>query len=555
METGYPFTYTLKAPTIMSVSAQSKLSTDSESSNEIPNSANVSGKVRVVYGTKIQKRLGFVIPFEHQEYIAGVDKNIQIHVPLQSEIEWNKNKNEARLKLQPNENEKEYKFLQFQTQPFTSKHDILSLQPVASDRNTHTIQKDRASPLSAELNDQSGKQRLQFKWESQSNRQIEDNNRENRERNALVAASSLASSVASLYFPNADEKAEYEKYSIKLTPSSDMNVEIKASYDSLTAENKDSESSENSSPKAKAPHLGQSLSQGERKEKLLSEVAKNINSAKAKSVDISVQLNGNIQASVALTAAAAYSNSDQKSRALLYASAKDKEGQSYHFSAGYEGKNPDVDTLNYEETLKANTRHEFDAELHYGKGNDESSDESKDTIRIQGKAKQSEERKNQIRQSRDADECNKEHNKSGNRMTPSCQQANKRASFVDSGEITVSFENGSPLNRLTMGIVDKAEVVSQDFAKVQKNREDKQESNKIKIDFQLSPSDDKVDVTLKTPEGKIEFLNIDTMLDNREQKLSSQKSQINRQASDSNIFQVSSKYLIGTLIYTRLRVK
>ncbi|TKV25255.1 DUF1943 domain-containing protein, partial [Campylobacter jejuni] len=540
METGYPFTFTLKVPTMVSVNAQSKLRTDSElSNNEIPNSATVSGKARLVYGLKVQKRLGFVIPFEHQEYIAGLDKNIQLYVPLQSEVAFDKSKNEARFKLQPHEDEKEYKVLQFKSQPFTAKHDILSLQPVSTDQNTHTVNKERASPLSFELNDQSGKQRVQFTWVSQNDNQNDDS-RNNKERNAIVAATDLASSVASLYYPISSEKASYEKYSIKLTPSSDMNVEVKASYDSLITENKESESSENWSPNAKAPHLSQSLSQGERKEKLLSEVAKNINSAKAKSVDVSLKLNAGIQASVALTAAVSFSNVDQKSRALVFASAKDQDGQNYHFSAGYEAKNPDVDTLDFEETLKANTRREFDAELHYGKGSGDSSDDFKDIIRIQGEAKQSEERKNQIRQSREAEECNREHNKSGNKMTLACQQANKRASSVDSGEITITFENRSPLKQWGMGLVDNAEMVSQDYAKVQKNREDKHDSNKIKIGFQMSPRDDKMDITLKTPEGKIEILNIDTMVDNSQQNLGSQRSQNDMQTSESNIFQISS---------------
>ncbi|XP_001607388.1 vitellogenin [Nasonia vitripennis] len=540
METGYPFSFTLKAPTIVSVNAQSKLMTDSElSSSELPNSATVSGKARMVYGLKVQKRLGFVIPFEHQEYIAGLDKDIQVYVPFQSEVAFDRTKNEARFTLQPHEDEKEYKILQFKSQPFTSKHDILSLQPVSIDKNTHTVHKDRASPLSFELNDQSGKQRVQFTWQNQNSYQNDDS-RENKDRNAIAAATSLVSSVASLYFPISIEKAEYEKYSIKLTPSSDMNVELKASYDSLITENKDSESSESWSPNARAPHLGQSLSQGERKEKLLSEVAKNINSAKAKSVDVSVKLNAGVKASMAFTAAVGYSNVDQKSRALLFAAGKDNEGQSYHFSAGFEGKSPDTDTLDFEETLKANTRHEFDAELHYGKGSGESSNEFKDTIRIQGKAKQSEERKNQIRQSREAEECNREHDKSGNKMTQSCQMANTRASSVDSGEIIVTFESGSPLKQLSMGLVDNAESVSQDFAKVQKNREDKHDSNKIKIDFKLSPRDDKMDITLKTPEGKVEITNIDTMINNSQEKLSSQSSRNNMQTSDSNTLQISS---------------
>lgn len=511
-ETGLPLTFQLKAPMIMSVSGQSKAKTESESDNKssIPRSATASAKIRFVYGMKLQKRLSFVTPFESQEYIAGIDRDIQVHVPVRSEMEFDKEKKEVRVKFQPNEDAKEFKVLQYKTQPFTSKHDILSLQPVSNDKSTHTINKSKSTSSQLEMSDKSNQQKLQFKWERQNEQESKKNeNREDKRRNEMEAATSLAQSIASLYIPTASPKQEYEKYSIKVTPSSDTSAEMKVSYDSSTSEsNNNSDDSESSSPNAKATHVEKNSNERERKQKLLREASKNINSAKADAVDFSLQLNGPTQSSLTVTAAIGRSNVDKKSRALFIASVKNQDGQDRHLSAAIESKAPNVESLDFEETLKANTRREIDAEIHFGKGNDENNESDTSKIKIQGKLKQTEERKNEVRESRDAQECKKQENRNDNKLTSACRKANERAASVNAGELSITVESDSNWKEMLMSAIDSVEGLSQNHAEVQKDRKEKEEKNKIKIEFETSRNDEKVDVTVKTPEGKVEFHNI-----------------------------------------------
>ncbi|XP_011500236.1 PREDICTED: vitellogenin-like [Ceratosolen solmsi marchali] len=513
METGWPLTFTLQIPTVMSVNGKLKTKSENDSGNQspIPKSATISGKMRFIYAMKIQKRLSFVVPFESQEYTVGVDRNLQIHLPVRSEIEFDRKKQEAVLRLQPIGDEQEYKVLQYKTQPFTSKHDILSLQPVQTDRNTHTIHKDRATSSQIEFNDKHNQQRLQFHWERQPSRSNDNQANENRHlrEKAMDAANKLARSMAILYNPNEPEKSEYEKYSVKVASKSDISAEMRISYDSLTSENSNkADDSDSWSPKAKVPNLESNLNEQERKHKLLKEAAKNINFANAKAVDISLEVTGGVQTSATVTVAASSSNIDEKSRFLVVASAKTNEGKDYYLSAGFEARSPNTDSLDYEESLKANTPRELDGEIQYGKGSDRNNEQSQNKIRIQGKAKLSEERKKEIRLSRDAQFCSKQESQNGNKMSKSCQKVNQRASTVDKGELTIKFEKESTAKEMAMSVLDTVESISQNVITVEKDRQDKEDKNEIKVAFEMLSKDRKMDVTVKTPEGKLRLKKI-----------------------------------------------
>jgi hypothetical protein len=510
METGWPLTFRLQIPTVMSVNGKLKTKSESDSGNQspIPKSATVSAKIRLIYGMKIQKRLSFVVPFENQEYMVGVDKNLQIHLPVRSEIEFDRKKKEAVLRLQPIGDEQEYKVLQYKTEPFTSKHDILSLQPVQKDVNTHTIHKDRATSSQIEISDKQNQQRLQFHWERQPSRSNDNQANENRHlrEKAMDAANKLMRSMAVLYNPNEPEKSEYEKYSVKVASKSDISAEVKVSYDSLTTESSSkADDSDSWSPKAKVPNLESSLNEQDRKHKLLKEASKNINSATAKAVDISLELTGGVQTSASVTAAISSSNVDEKSRLLVFASAKTNEDKDYYLAAGLEARSPNTDSLDYEESLKANTPRELSGEIQYGRGTDRNNEQSQNKIKIQGRAEQSEERKKEIRLSRDAQTCSKQENQNGNKMSKSCQKVNQRASNVDKGELTIKFEKESAAKEAAMSVLDTVASISQNILTVEKDRQDKEEKNEIKVTFEMLSKDKKMDVTVKTPEGKLRF--------------------------------------------------
>lgn len=498
-ETGLPLFSSYKAPIVMSIRADAKVKSNSGSQESSSKSLAASGKARIVVGMKVQERLGFVVPFENQEYVTGLDKNVQVHLPIQSEVEWDNSQKEVRVKVQvqPLEGSDEVKVLQFKTQPFTAKHDITNLEPLSKDQNTHILHKNKATKLSVELNDQNKGKRVEFTFERLMN---EDNNQnaEKKMQNALESAQKMARSIASMVSPQPEE-TEFEKYSLKVTPRSDMSLEVRVSMDSLITENNNSQESSDSSLKAKAPRLEKDLGKRERKQKLLKEAAKNINSAEANAIDISVQYSEKV--AMSLTAAIARSNVDEKSRVLVHAAANVKNGRDAEVSAALEMKAPNTLSLDYEETLKANPKREFDAEIRYGQRSAEGEESNSKKIKIQGKAKQTESRKTEVRQSRDAQECSKEESRNGNKMSAACERANQRAATIDAGEMTITFENESAVKTMLLSAIDAVEPFAQQLAQVSKNRQEKEEKNRIRVSMQRY-GEKEVDITVKTPEAK-----------------------------------------------------
>lgn len=555
-ETGLPFYSTYKTPTVMSVRGEAKVRADSESQSSVPKSVTASGETRVVLGMKVQERFGFVVPFENQEYIVGLDKNLQVHLPIRSEVEFDKNKKEIRIRLQPRKDAQEVKVLQYRTQPFTSKHDITSLEPVSSDKNTNTIHQEKARKSSLELNDQNQKQRVQFNWERRTNDPKQENeSNDKRRQNAMESAQKMARSIASMFSPESTE-TEYEKYSVKVNPQNDMSMEIRVSTDSLKAESNQSGESDDGSPNAKAPHLERGLGERERKQKLMKEASKKINAAEANAVDISVQLGTETEPVVSITAAMAKSNVDEKSRVLVYAATNMKNDKDHHLSAAVESKTPNTLSMDFEETLKANTPREFDAEIHFGKRTEDNDENSENKIKIQGKAKQTENRKNEIRQSRDAQECSKEKSRTGNKMSPACERANQRAASVNIGEMTITLENESRLKPLLLRAVDAVESLARDSDRVEvsKDREDKEEKNKVKVSFETSSDDEEVDVTVKTPEAKYQFNDIKMSSGSKKRNHENDRDSEGKEDSE-NDSSTKSKYFSRIVNHCKLKTK
>ncbi|XP_058799329.1 vitellogenin-like [Phymastichus coffea] len=496
-ETGYPLTFDLKVPRISKVigQCQAQIETDHENQSTEPKSVTITAKVSLTHGIKVQKRLSFVTPFENQQYIAGVDKSVQFHLPIEAEVEYNNKKKEFRLKIQPNNEEPNFKLVQTKIEPFTSKHDILDLKPVSTDKNTLVIEKENSPPLFVFSED--NKQSVQFHWKRPENILVTSETSALKEAIRDMAASNMARAVTSIYITSTKENTEYQSYWVKLSPSNNLSVEMKISYDHLFKD-QDSFNEENEKPKGRAPRLEKNMNEVERKQKLLRDASRSINFAKADALDVSFKLNGELHTSANFTIAAAKSNVDGKTRTLVYAAAKVPNKDEYFLSARFESNSPNFKTMYYEETLKAITQHELDGQIKYGRRDNES---SADIFYLNGKVRQTEERKDQIRQSRQAQECSKEANRSGNTLTAACQKANERASMFDAGDFIIAYENGSLVDTISMNAMNHAGYVSPMGIVI--NRYKKGEKSKVKIGFKVSPNDESVDFSITTPVGQI----------------------------------------------------
>lgn len=91
------------------------------------------------YSSKTASKISFITPWDHKRYIAGLDKNIQINLPIKVNMTVDYDRQKMQVTVKPLYPKNEVMVFHFSSWPYTTKHDILDLVPVSKDRNTEII--------------------------------------------------------------------------------------------------------------------------------------------------------------------------------------------------------------------------------------------------------------------------------------------------------------------------------------------------------------------------------------------------------------------------------
>lgn len=137
-ETGLPFIYTLKVPKITSVNTEGSIKVTESQANS---SVEVAAEGYIVSNEKIQSRIGFVTPFEHRHYIAGVDINTHFAIPASLNVKTRDNHLfELKISPQIESGDSVWRIaIHHSVVPYTSRHDILNFEPLEVDNDTRLV--------------------------------------------------------------------------------------------------------------------------------------------------------------------------------------------------------------------------------------------------------------------------------------------------------------------------------------------------------------------------------------------------------------------------------
>jgi hypothetical protein len=80
-----------------------------------------------------------VTPFDSTRYIAGLEKNLLLNIPLRVSVNLDLENKHVAAALKPIDSNEYHKVLQWSSVPYTSKHDILNLKPALEDSNAKII--------------------------------------------------------------------------------------------------------------------------------------------------------------------------------------------------------------------------------------------------------------------------------------------------------------------------------------------------------------------------------------------------------------------------------
>lgn len=91
------------------------------------------------FSTRKMIKMGFVAPFESTRYIAALERDVLINLPVKVSMNLDIENKRVDAALKPLNVDEYHKVLQWTTLPYTTKHDILSMKPASEDSNAKII--------------------------------------------------------------------------------------------------------------------------------------------------------------------------------------------------------------------------------------------------------------------------------------------------------------------------------------------------------------------------------------------------------------------------------
>ncbi|XP_076239410.1 vitellogenin [Calliopsis andreniformis] len=478
-ETGLPFVYSFRMPILWKVSGNGQL----QISNDM--SVNLKSEVRALYSKKIQGRIGFVTPFEHQHYIAGVDMDFQTYAPLKLSMDLNRSKKITQIKVLPLKGEEKARLIHYSVVPYTSTHDILNLRPLLTEKNTHKVQNQETLSQSELL---PMKRAPTFKLNLEA------------DKSNVYFWKLIKESKKNIWYPPSLDNDMYCQADLYMNLEHEQKepVALNIAYDSMTIE-PGTENLEQWTPIAKAVVLSKEANNEDRRKQLLKEAVKGIKSANSRVVDMQLLVPGDLQTQTRLTLAWASSNVDNKERTLFnWQFNMPQENIKYEVCAASQAQSTLNSLVSYDELMKTKPKVEFDVDVRYGEtcSNHEQSN-------IKGKAIQTNGMKEMIKNSRLAKACN-EQMKQGNKILQACQNAAIFGQLLDEVEISMDIQSNS-LQELTNQAVQL--IANNGYIKSQVNSNKPKNFGKKKVDIKakLSQNLETADLSLHTSDMDVSF--------------------------------------------------
>ncbi|XP_012139918.2 vitellogenin [Megachile rotundata] len=418
-ETGLPFVYTLRVPVLHKLIGTGQMKMDRE------RNVNVQSELRFTYSRKIQGIIGFVAPFEHQHYIAGVDANMQVYLPLKLSLEVNVPKTTLQLRIWPLKGEEKSRLLHYSVVPYTSIRDILSLRPLQKDKNTQLVHVNK--DLKGSQSDKLKGIRVELEADSS------DTEFWNMDMDKLRNM-----------FPMYLGEDVYRKVDIFMNLDREVKepLTLLVSYGTMDVK-PGSENLQQWTEFAKAVEPSNKEANSEdRKKQFLKEAVKGIKLGKSWVVDLQLQIPDEDRSSSAMTLAWSTSNAESKGRTLLFWRCNIPSKEIKHeVCAASQFMNTPVVSLFFDKVIKAVPKTEFDIDIRYGK-----TCADNQQINVIGKATQSKEMKDEIMKSDVVKSCEK-HLNHENKLLRVCQKAAALAMTLDEMDISVDIRS-KPLRDL-----------------------------------------------------------------------------------------------------------
>lgn len=477
-ELGLPFVYTIESPTVTKYEIEWK--------NGASSAQKRYGVINAIFANKVEKRFGFVTPFDHQNYITGIDDNQMAQIPVEYEVEYDSNQRHLGLKIRPNSpqtqtDNSQLTLLHCSTVPFTTRQNILDLQPVSLDRNTHHIMTSKKQKATMERG------MFSIKLESDN---LEDEENDSRD-------------YAAMFWRMRElNNNQYKKLDVSMNVQQAVKNEfdLNVVYDSMevdaTYNNNEQQSHgigaevfpiDDSKPNSK-----------DRRYQIMKGLSRGLQSGKVHVIDMYYNVPTSQKRQV-LSIGMVKSNVDQKSKAYVYFNSQLRKTEEmlnelcYIQEVQFSPNTP----LDFEYMVQNAPSDYFRAELLYGK-----SCKQGQKIVVVGNATRSNQMQEMIENSKVAKQCLEDIQK-GHKTSLSCQKAIELAQIRDQYQVSIGA------NEFVQKIIYKfIEFMTHFLTNIQMKvtRPENHQTNVITVKVNKSPSHSEMPrVQLLTPQLNVTF--------------------------------------------------
>nr|ACU00433.1 vitellogenin [Bombus hypocrita] len=483
-ETGLPFVYNFELPMLLKITGTMN--------NDAKNLKTIKMKTdfRILYAMKIQGRMSFVTPFEHQEYIAGIDVDFNLHLPMKLTLDIDLPKQNFEIKIWPLKGEDKARLLHYSVVPYVANHNILSLRPLLTEKTAQMIIPDDIyldTILDSDL----------LKVVLEADKSYDYNNWLDLDIdnffNVVIA-------------PWSSDNDNYCKVDVFMNLKREQVAPfvLKMSYDFMEMA-PTAEDAKLWTPKATATEPSDKHPDSEvRRKQWMNEAAKGVKSAKSQVIDIRLEVPVTSEETImnVITVATSNSEIEKKGRTLVYWSCETL----FEVCAASQTKVTPDNTVFYEEVAQLKPKVEFNADFRIGKVCS-----TGEQLNINSVATQSKELRERIKNSSLIKTCEKQMQQ-GNKILRACQNAAAISMILDQITISVDFQSQHFINFITkaLNVMMNIDYLNE-VAYIHTELSDLKVAGKRKLDIvaNLTNNLESADVLISTPNMNIYANDID----------------------------------------------
>ena len=440
LASGLPFLFTYKTPSVYRAGGEIRFQSNPDLAQQkdeqvrAPKNIKATAEIDALYSTQTDARVGFLTLFDHQRYVAGVQKKIQVHLPMRIEMNLDLENDQVSVQVESLEQKKDVTLLHASSWPYTERRDIAQAYDQSKQSDNKVIQTNERK----EFNQLYGQQStgMVFRVNAKYEKDFIDAARVMNylRRNDFVSLMMYTAALESneYYNINVDldnQRSQAQKIKVKL------NFNSQRSYED--SENKAKHPKDTSNPKNYAHPQNTDANSNDRLEQFIRNAAAGIQNAEVKAVDASISFEGKNQKTSQYIATVAYadSQSNNQERVLVFASTNPSKDSKKQICLHAETYMPDVPQMNFKNALAKQDSGSMRVELDFG-------DKCKDGqhVTIKAKMSQSEERKKQVETSDVAKHCKKQM-ENGDFQMSACRKAIRRANVYDQYTINAEYDN------------------------------------------------------------------------------------------------------------------